>query len=196
VFSLSSVLGDIAVLIGTTIVYMIMLFVVEWLKNKRGLSGIFRENRVRYVPKAMDEDVKREEYEVEKSDNKTYAIKVDKLRKVYALGGGKHKVAVDRVSFGVRNGECFALLGVNGAGKTTTFKILSGDYIQTSGNAYINGYSIPGQMNEARKDIGYCPQFDALLENLTAKEHLELYATIKGIPKKYVCLFCLMLFLT
>lgn len=38
-------------------------------------------------------------------------------------------------------------------------------------------------MGEARKHIGYCPQFDALLENLTAREHLELYASIKGIPK-------------
>lgn len=37
-------------------------------------------------------------------------------------------------------------------------------------------------MNKARELIGYCPQFDALLELLTAKEHLELYAAIKGIP--------------
>jgi ATP-binding cassette, subfamily A (ABC1), member 3 len=36
---------------------------------------------------------------------------------------------------------------------------------------------------DARKNIGYCPQFDALSENLTSREHLELYAAIKGIPK-------------
>ena len=92
-----------------------------------------RETKIQYVPKEMDDDVKREELEVEESDNKTYSIKVNKLRKVYALGGDKYQVAVIRVSFGVGNGECFALLGVNGAGKTTTFKILSGDYMQTSG---------------------------------------------------------------
>lgn len=124
--------------------------------------------------------------QIEKSDNKTYAIKVDKLRKVYALGGAKYKVAVDCLSFGVKNGECFALLGVNGAGKTTTFKMLSGDCVQTSGKAYINGYDIPSQMKQAQHDIGYCPQFDALLENLTAKEHLFLYAAIKGIPQDIV----------
>lgn len=111
---------------------------------------------------------------------------MNKLRKVYRLGPNKFKAAVENVSFGVKNGECFGLLGVNGAGKTTTFKILSGDLVQTSGKAYINGYNIPEQMEEARKDIGYCPQFDALLENLTGKEHLELYAVIKGIPKHLV----------
>jgi len=42
-----------------------------------------------------------------------------------------YKVAVDRMSFGVKNGECFGLLGVNGAGKTTTFKMLCGEYPPT-----------------------------------------------------------------
>ena len=37
-------------------------------------------------------------------------------------------------------------------------------------------------MNEARRNIGYCPQFDVLLDNLTVLEHLELYSEIKGIP--------------
>lgn len=41
-------------------------------------------------------------------------------------------------------------------------------------------------MKNARKYIGYCPQFDALLELLTSKEHLELYAAIKGIPSNLV----------
>ena len=132
-------------------------------------------------------------HEVEKSDNKTYSVKVNKLRKVYSLGGNKHKVAVDRLSFGVKNGECFALLGVNGAGKTTTFKILSGDIIQTSGKAHVASHEIPGQLEEARNYIGYCPQFDALLENLTAKEHLFLYAAIKGIPHHIVSL-CLLIY--
>lgn len=154
-----------------------------------------RENSVPYVPKVHDDDVEREMQEIENSDNQTYSIKVDKLRKVYAVRGNKHKVAVDRLSFGVKNGECFALLGVNGAGKTTTFKILSGDYVQTSGKAFINGYEVPSQLDKARCDIGYCPQFDALLENLTAKEHLFLYAAIKGIPAHMVTFLLLHIFL-
>ena len=161
-----------------------MIFVVEALKNKQGInSALSRETSVQYVPKKLDEDVEREQKEVEASDNKTYTIKVDKLRKVYPIGGGQYKVAVDQLSFGVKNGECFALLGVNGAGKTTTFKILSGDYTQTSGRAFINGYEIPANLTEAQRNIGYCPQFDSILELLTAKEHLYLYAAIKGIPE-------------
>lgn len=101
---------------------------------------------------------------------------------MYSLGPNSQKVAVDDVSFGLQNGECFALLGVNGAGKTTTFKMLSGEYAPSSGSASIMGYDIFSQLDQARKYIGYCPQFDALLDNLTASEHLYLYAAIKGIP--------------
>jgi len=51
-------------------------------------------------------------------------------------------VAVDNLSFGIKNGDCFTLLGVNGAGKTTTFKILSGDISATAGDAHINGFNV------------------------------------------------------
>ncbi len=72
------------------------------------------------------------------------------------LEKGKHKVAVDNISFSVANGEVFGLLGVNGAGKTTTFKMLSGEIKPTRGNAWISGFDIINQMTEARKNIGYC----------------------------------------
>jgi len=52
------------------------------------------------------------------------------------------KVAVDNISFGIKKGELFTLLGVNGAGKTTTFKILSGEIKPTSGEAHIAGFSV------------------------------------------------------
>lgn len=52
------------------------------------------------------------------------------------------KVAVDNISFGIKKGELFTLLGVNGAGKTTAFKILSGEIKPTSGEAYIAGFSV------------------------------------------------------
>lgn len=93
-------------------------------------------------------------------------------------------MAVKTISFGVKKGDCFGLLGTNGAGKTTTFKILCGEIQPTSGICLVNGMNVATDMNKIRHLIGYCPQFDALLDNLTAREHLELYAAIKGIPSQ------------
>lgn len=91
------------------------------------------------------------------------------------------KVAVQSLCFGVPRGECFGFLGINGAGKTTTLSILCGEFPPTSGDAYIDGVSIHGNQSNIRKRIGYCPQFESLLELLTVREHLELYGKIKGL---------------
>lgn len=96
---------------------------------------------------------------------------------------GKH-LAVDHLCLGVPAGECFGLLGVNGAGKTTTFKMLTGDITPTSGDAQLNHYSILTDMNKVRQNIGYCPQFDSLYDELSAREHLQLYARLQGISRK------------
>ena len=65
-----------------------------------------------------------------------YSVYVKDLRKVYHLNQNQFKVAVTKTSFGIKNGDCFALLGVNGAGKTTTFKMLCGEIPSTSGTVY------------------------------------------------------------
>ncbi|KAG7378543.1 hypothetical protein PHYPSEUDO_009936 [Phytophthora pseudosyringae] len=111
------------------------------------------------------------------ADNDT--IKLQSLRKIYRRGG---KVAVQDLSFGLKQGECFGFLGINGAGKTTTMKMLTGDIVPTSGNATLSGFDILTQQVEVRRQIGYCPQFDALIDLLTVREHLELFAKIKGVP--------------
>ncbi len=73
------------------------------------------------------------------------------------LDHGTYKVAVDKVSFTVNNGEVFGLLGVNGAGKTTTFKMLTGEIKPTSGIAFVGGENIINNMEDARRNMGYCP---------------------------------------
>lgn len=103
-----------------------------------------------------------------------------KVKKSY---GNVH--SVKSISFGLEFGECFALLGVSGAGKTTLFKCMTGEVIPTSGELTINGYDIstPSGYQKARKQIGYCPQFDVIYEGLTVLDHLRLYASLKGIRK-------------
>jgi ATP-binding cassette, subfamily A (ABC1), member 3 len=178
--------GDILFLGIFGFIYFFLIFVIEYVKSKGNILAIFsRERDIPYVPKPYDNDVEREMREVEASQPEDYSVRVKDLRKVYMLGllpGSKYKVAVDRVSFGIKNGECFTLLGVNGAGKTSTFKILTGEIPATSGSAHIKGFDTQTQLADARTYVGYCPQFDALLENLTVREHLDLYAAIKGIP--------------
>ncbi len=94
------------------------------------------------------------------------------------------KVAVRDLSFGVPPGEVFGFLGINGAGKTTTLNMLTGDELCTTGTAFLAGFDIIEEQQAVRRLLGYCPQFDALLDKLTAREHLELYARIKGVGGK------------
>lgn len=97
------------------------------------LFNFTREDIYPYQEKAFDSDVAAEREMISKSNSSNFSIFVNKLRKIYSSSKSNFKIAVDSISFGVPNGECFGLLGVNGAGKTTTFKMLCGEVIPTSG---------------------------------------------------------------
>jgi len=109
-------------------------------------------------------------------------VSVHNFRKAYKTLLGEPFLAVERISFGLDYGECFALLGVNGAGKTTTFKSLTKDIEPTEGTISIAGYNVSTQFSAARKLIGYCPQHDSIFVLMTVEEHLWFYGKIKGIP--------------
>uniref|UniRef100_A0A8C2RYL8 ABC transporter domain-containing protein n=1 Tax=Capra hircus TaxID=9925 RepID=A0A8C2RYL8_CAPHI len=79
--------------------------------------------------------------------------------------------------------ECFGLLGLNGAGKTTTFQILTGEEVASSGDVFVERLSITKNILKVRSKIGYCPQFDALLDYMTAREIMIMYARLWGIPE-------------
>uniref|UniRef100_A0A8C0VPI6 ATP binding cassette subfamily A member 2 n=1 Tax=Cyanistes caeruleus TaxID=156563 RepID=A0A8C0VPI6_CYACU len=131
-----------------------------------------------------DVDVANERHRVLRGDADNDMLKIENLTKVYKSRKIGRILAVDRLCVGVRPGECFGLLGVNGAGKTTTFKMLTGDESTTGGEAFINGHSILKELLQVQQSLGYCPQFDALFDELTAQEHLELYTRLRGIPWK------------
>uniref|UniRef100_A0A4W6FGA7 ATP binding cassette subfamily A member 4 n=1 Tax=Lates calcarifer TaxID=8187 RepID=A0A4W6FGA7_LATCA len=90
------------------------------------------------------------------------------------------------IAFMAVEGFCFGLLGVNGAGKTTTFKMLTGDTDVSSGDATVAGYSILTEILDVHQNMGYCPQFDAIDELLTGREHLYLYARLRGVPESEI----------
>ena len=88
--------------------------------------------------------------------------------------------ALDRVSLTVDRGELFGLLGVNGAGKTTLIKILSGLVSKTSGDATVEGLSVPRDMEKIKEILSVSPQETAIAPNLTVLENLRFFASIYG----------------
>ena len=92
--------------------------------------------------------------------------------------------AVNNLNYGIDEGQCFVLLGHNGAGKTTTVHMITGNSNITDGDVYIFGKSVKYQMDELRAVLGVCPQHDILWDQLTGKEHLELFARLKGVPEE------------
>ncbi|XP_059771988.1 retinal-specific phospholipid-transporting ATPase ABCA4 [Balaenoptera ricei] len=130
-----------------------------------------------------DDDVAEERQRIVSGGNKTDILRLNELTKIYS---GSSSPAVDRLCVGVRPGECFGLLGVNGAGKTTTFKMLTGDSTVTSGDATVAGKSILTNISDVHQSMGYCPQFDAIDDLLTGREHLYLYARLRGVPAEKI----------
>jgi ABC-type multidrug transport system ATPase subunit len=90
-------------------------------------------------------------------------------------------IAVNRVFYGMEYGQLTAILGHNGSGKSTTFNMLTGLSTVSAGDAEIFGRSVSGDMAELHASMGVCPQHDVLWDQLTAREHLELFARIKGL---------------
>ena len=106
-------------------------------------------------------------------------IRAEGLTKVF----NKSVVAVDHVSFSVRNGEIFGFLGPNGAGKTTTINMLTTVLRPTEGNAWVMDFDVVKQAKEVRKVIGVVPQEYAADEDLTGYENVILCADLYGIPR-------------
>ncbi|XP_054170656.1 ATP-binding cassette sub-family A member 9 isoform X3 [Homo sapiens] len=107
------------------------------------------------------------------------------LRKEYAgkkkncFSKRKKTIATRNVSFCVKKGEVIGLLGHNGAGKSTTIKMITGDTKPTAGQVILKGSG----GGEPLGFLGYCPQENALWPNLTVRQHLEVYAAVKGLRK-------------
>lgn len=105
-----------------------------------------------------------------------FAIEAQGL--VKAFGAFK---AVDGVSFHVRQGEIFGLLGANGAGKTTVIKMLTGILTPTSGKGHVGGADMYHAGKRIKERIGYMSQAFSLYQDLTAEENLRLYGAIYGV---------------
>ena len=88
--------------------------------------------------------------------------------------------AVDDVSFEVKEGELFGLIGPDGAGKTTIFRILTTLLFADKGTATVAGFDVVDDFKEIRNHVGYMPGKFSLYQDLTVEENLTFFATIFG----------------
>jgi ABC-type multidrug transport system ATPase subunit len=94
--------------------------------------------------------------------------------------------AVQDLSFELKQGEAFALLGPNGSGKTTTLKCLIGLAIPTSGEVLVDGFDAFRNAREARRLMSFLPQRVNFHDSLTAREVLEFYCSLRKLPRSRV----------
>ena len=106
----------------------------------------------------------------------TPAISVDRLTRRFG-----DFVAVDDVSFDVRQGEIFGFLGANGAGKSTTIRMLCGLLRPTSGNATVGGVDVARDPEAVKLRIGYMSQKFSLYEALTVDQNIRFFGGVYGL---------------
>jgi ABC-2 type transport system ATP-binding protein len=107
-------------------------------------------------------------------------IRVEGLTKYY----NKKVLAVDNVSFEVRRGEVFGLIGPDGAGKTTVLQVLAGVLKPSSGNVFVSGVEVTKDPERIKPLIGYMPQGLGLnlYDNLTVEENINFFCSLREIP--------------
>ncbi len=95
---------------------------------------------------------------------------------------GSTTVAIDGVTLNLLPGQIVALLGPNGAGKSTLINLLTGKLLPSAGHISVFGRRVDCKwdLQKIHENLGYCPQDDILLEDLTVQEHLRLFAGLKG----------------
>ncbi len=91
--------------------------------------------------------------------------------------------AVDHLSFDVRVGEIFGLVGPDGAGKTTTLRMLAGVMPPDQGRAVVAGFNVVNDPEGAKHHLSYMPQRFGLYEDLTVDENIRFYADLFGVHR-------------
>ncbi|KAG8705174.1 hypothetical protein FRC09_003117, partial [Ceratobasidium sp. 395] len=174
---------------GGPIIYLVgwigfLSSLLMWIEHGKPLPKWFRFHRAGSTTETDDEkvvaengsfsaEVKAEAERVRQSDDSLRLLDVGKT-----FSGSF--TAVENASFGVDN-EVFAMLGPNGAGKTTTFNIIRGNVRPTRGDVLINGTSIVDEPATTRLSLGVTPQFSAVDSQLTVREHMAVYGSLKGL---------------
>ncbi|XP_057631855.1 ATP-binding cassette sub-family A member 6-like [Chionomys nivalis] len=189
---------------------LLFIFVLRCLELKCGKNVMWKDPIFRISPKNPKVQPNPEEHRGEDEDEDVQAERIrtsaalstsnlqerpviiaDGLHKEYAgqkrscFSKRTKKVAARNISFCVNKGEILGLLGPNGAGKSSSIRMIAGITKPAAGEVELKGFSSPvGYQGDGTVKFGYCPQENVLWPVLTVKEHLEVYATVKGLRKK------------
>jgi ABC-2 type transport system ATP-binding protein len=106
-------------------------------------------------------------------------VRVENISKRYG-----RLVALDELSFEIREGEILGFLGPNGAGKTTAIRILTGFFPPSAGKVWIAGKDLYRDPVAGKRRIGYLPESVSLYDDMRISEFLDFVARVKSIPRK------------
>eukprot|EP01015_Nassula_variabilis_P034895 TRINITY_DN866_c0_g1_i9.p1 TRINITY_DN866_c0_g1~~TRINITY_DN866_c0_g1_i9.p1 ORF type:complete len:789 (-),score=85.44 TRINITY_DN866_c0_g1_i9:63-2429(-) len=105
------------------------------------------------------------------------AVLVKDLTKKYS----NQFVALNGISFAVEQSSIFGLLGPNGAGKSTSFNILTAALKKSGGQIKLNSNEFDYLQPSIFQEVGICPQYDCIWEDLTVYDHLDIFGRVKGL---------------
>ncbi|KAM9746736.1 ATP-binding cassette sub-family A member 6 isoform 4-T4 [Dama dama] len=186
---------------------LLFMFVLRCLEAKCGKKIMQKDPVFRISPKSRDAHSNAEEHAGEDEDVQAERIRTATalntsieekpviiascLHKEYAgqkkrcFSRRRKKTAVRNISFCVKKGEILGLLGPNGAGKSSSVRMISGMMTPTAGEVELTGYSsdLDQQGDASIRFLGYCPQENVLWPGLTTREHLEVFAAVKGLRR-------------
>ncbi|TVY21042.1 ABC transporter A family member 2 [Lachnellula arida] len=145
----------------------------DWVRRNITNRGI--PARLHYIVESSNEDNAAALAEKNARANKSQILDVSHISKFF----GKVS-AVENVSFSISQNQTLALLGGNGAGKTTVINMIRSELTPDFGSIHLDGVSVQKDPHRARLNMGVCPQDDAI-DNLTVRQTLTFYATVKGL---------------
>ncbi|KAF2073287.1 hypothetical protein CYY_005386 [Polysphondylium violaceum] len=153
-----------------------------WLPQTGNLSPFIDETNDHIQEIPIGSDIIESQPTITEETIGNYSLIIRNLHFSYSnftIKGFKKSKILQGLNLSLEKGNILCLQGPNGTGKSTTIKCITGGINSDKGNILLNGFNVEKQIHTIRTELGYLPQSDVLWENLTAKEHLNIYCWLR-----------------